>query len=205
MRDMKRWIVELAWATFAGILAVGMFLAASGCPKPGNENAPAAVKAVESSPKVAKIAVEAAPLSPGHQDEVLAKEKALQNEQARQTTVRHWLIVAAVALGLFALVAGVGKALAGKALGATVWGIALVWVGNQVPWRAVIIAGVACAAAVCATVWLDPLWTLLRDLGWLAFWAGTVYATWELACRRYTGTWEPHGLVTLPKGWAVKK
>ena len=185
------------------ILTAALFVALAGCPKPAPADTSEAVKAVQARPAVAKVAVKAAPLTDAHCQQVQAVEDKLAREQARQATVRHWLIVAAVALGLFALVGGAGKFLAGGAAAAAWYGVLLVWVGNQIRWRTILVAAGACAGCIALAVWVDPVWGFVVDLGYLAVLAIWTFAVWELSCRAYTGAWTPDGLVRLPTGWSV--
>jgi hypothetical protein len=154
----------------------------------------------ESEATIGKLIADIDGLSAKHVKEVEAFAAKRMREQEHQATARHWLIVAAVALLL-----GGTAALAGKlGLGAGAWwGALLSAVGAQVRWRTVAVGTAAGLACVALAIWIDPVWTYLRDLGWLAAGALALLACWELACRYYTGAWLKDDLVRLPAGWRV--
>ena len=133
-------------------------------------------------------------------DEVVQYIAKLNRRQELQATVRHWLIVGAVASGLFALLAGAGKFCSNVPAW---WGVILRWIAEQVRWRAIVGAALACAACICMAVWIAPLWRFGIDLLHVAGYLLVFCAGWEFSCRRYTGAWKPDGLVRLPKGWQV--
>ena len=178
-------------------------LLAAGCvPPSGVDHAALSRLAAraESEPAIVKLIADLDGLSAKHVKEVEAFAAARGREQEHQSTARHWLILASIVL----ILGGVGS-LAGKlGVGAGAWwGAILAWLGAQVRWRTVIVGLSAGSACIALAIWIDLVWTYLRDLGWLAAGALALLACWEVACRYYTGAWLKDDLVRLPAGWLV--
>lgn len=197
-----------------GVAGIVLALCLCGCPPTGGKDTPEKTdpelsslekelgKASSADPKFKALLKQLLNLKTQHIVEMKKKADQLEREQELQNTVRHWLLISAVATGLAAIAGGVGKLLSSGAA-ATWWGILLAWVGRQMRWRSIVVLGVACAGCVCLSIWLDPVWTVVRDLGYLAVLVMWTFGVWELSCRHYTGEWAHDDLVRLPAGWSV--
>lgn len=207
MRRLMTWTwVALMVALFAGCLVAAL----SGCRSPGNTEPPPQMQTELEQmstwyPDIWKILGGVLTLGKGALQDLARYIEKLNHRQELQTAVRHWLIVGAVASGLFALAGTLGKLLAGRAAAASVWAIPLAWVARQAPWHAFAVSGLLCGCCIALAVYLVPVWAIVTDLFWVALFVGAFYAGWVLSCRRYTGEWHPDGLVTLPAGWKLRQ